>query len=579
MAFDGFTVAALTSELKKKIMGGRIYKIAQPEPDTLLITVKTISDTSRLLISANASFPLIYLTDKNRPSPQTAPSFCMLLRKHLQNGRITDVKQPGLERAIEIIIEHMDEMGDMRSHTLTAEFMGKHSNIILYDENKIITDAIKRIPASVSSVREVLPGREYFIPNSADKTDPLNTDEVEFYRKLFCIPMPLRKAVYTCFTGFSPLTSLELCERSDMDSERPANSLTLDERARIYHSFCDMINSIKNEEFFCGIYRDFDKPEFSSVILKKHICSEHFASPSEMLISYYADKEKSNRIRQRSADLRKLVTVFSDRAYKKRSIQEQDIQKTKNRDKYKKYGELLQAYGYNIKQGQASVKVPDYYDNDNEIEIPLKPELSAQENANQYFKKYNKLKRTFEAASEQLSETNAEITQLENISLSLELAENETDLTEIRQELINAGYLHSGKNERKNSTPSPPLKFLSSDGFEIFVGKNNYQNDEITFKMSDPDDWWFHAKDIPGSHVLLKTKGLKTEEIPDRAFEEAASLAAKFSKGSDTDKVEVDYIQKKEIKKPAGAKPGFVVYYTNYSMIADTDISNLRQIK
>ena len=579
MAFDGFTVAALTAELKKKITGGRIYKVAQPEPDTLLITVKTNSDTLRLLISANASFPLIYLTDKNRPSPQTAPSFCMLLRKHLQNGRIVDIKQPGLERTIEIIIEHMDEMGDMRSHTLSAEFMGKHSNIILYDENKKITDAIKRIPASVSSVREVLPGREYFIPNSADKTDPLNTDEVEFYRKLFSIPTPLRKAVYTCFTGFSPLTSLELCERSDMDPERPANSLTLDERTRIYHCFCDMINSIKKEEFFCGIYRDFEKPAFSSVILKKHICSERFESPSEMLIYYYADKEKNNRIRQRSADLRKLSSVFLERAYKKRSIQEQDIQKTKDRDKYKKFGELLQAYGYSIKQGQTSVKVPDYYDNDNIIEIPLKTELSPQENANNYFKKYNKLKRTFEAASEQLSETKTEITQLENISLALELAENETDLTEIRQERISAGYLHSGKNEHKNNTPSPPLKFLSSDGFEILVGKNNYQNDEITFKMSDPDDWWFHAKDIPGSHVLLKAKGLKTEEIPDRAFEEAASLAAKYSKGSDTDKVEVDYIQKKEIKKPAGAKPGFVVYYTNYSMIADTDIRNLRQIK
>jgi predicted ribosome quality control (RQC) complex YloA/Tae2 family protein len=274
-----------------------------------------------------------------------------------------------------------------------------------------------------------------------------------------------------------------------------------------------------------------------------------------------------------------MVSVFLERAYKKRTIQEQDILKTESREKYKKYGELLQAYAYNIQQGHTSVTVPDFYDGDKEIEIPLKSDLTPQENANAYFKRYNKLKRTFEAASEQLVETNAEIAELEGIALSLDLAENEEDLSRIRHELSEAGIIHSKTNEKKVQLSSPPLKFLSSDGFEILVGKNNYQNDEITFKMSEPSDWWFHAKDIAGSHVLMKTKGLKTDEIPDRAFEEAASLAAKFSKGARGDKVEVDYIQKKEVKKPAGAKPGFVVYYTNFSMMAGTDISGLSQVE
>ena len=579
MAFDGFTVAALKNELSEKITGGRVYKISQPETDTLLITIKNNSDTLRLLISANASFPLIYLTDENRQSPKTAPSFCMLLRKHLQNGRITSVCQPGLERIIEITVEHMDEMGDMRSHRLIAEFMGKHSNIILCDEENVITDSIKRIPPSVSSVREVLPGRDYFVPDSEEKLDPLKAEEALFYKRVFLASGHIQKALYSSLTGFSPLISLEVCERAGLEPDRPASCLNLEERARIFKAFCHIMDTLQKKDFHYGIYRDFEKKEFSVIPLKKHICSDTFENPSDMLMFFYSSKEKENRMKQKSADLRKMVSVFLERAYKKRSIQEQDILKTENREKYKKYGELLQAYGYNIKQGETSVKLPDFYDGDKEIEIPLKIELTPLENANTYFKRYNKLKRTFEAASEQLVETNSEIAELESIALSLDLAENEADLSRIRHELSEAGLIHSKTNEKKVQLSSPPLKFLSSDGFEILVGKNNYQNDDITFKMSEPSDWWFHAKDIAGSHVLMKTKGLKTEDIPDRAFEEAASLAAKFSKGAGGDKVEVDYVQKKEVKKPAGAKPGFVVYYTNFSMMAGTDISGLSRME
>lgn len=577
MAFDGLAVAALRNEFENKIKGGRVYKIAQPEPDTLLLTIKNNSDTLRLLISANASFPLIYLTDENRPSPKTAPAFCMLLRKHLQNGRITDVSQPGLERIIEISVEHMDEMGDMRCHRLIAEFMGKHSNIILCDEANVITDSIKRIPASVSSVREVLPGRDYFVPDPGEKLNPFETDEDAFYQKVFRCPTTIQKAIYTNVTGFSPLSSLEICERANMETDRPATSLTLEERRRLYAAFSDIVSALRSNSFDYGIYTDFVKTEFSVISLKNHICKESFETPSEMLIAFYAEKEKDNRIRQKSADLRKLVSVFLERAYKKAAVQEQDIAKTLDREKYKKYGELLQAYGYGVTPGQESITVPDHYDDNKEITIPLKPELTPQENANAYFKRYNKLKRTFDAANEQLEETRAEIAELEGLSYSLEIAENEDDLARIKQELSEAGLIHSKINADKKQKALPPLKFLSSDGFEILVGKNNYQNDEITFKMSEPTDWWFHAKDIAGSHVLMKTRGMKTEDIPDRAFEEAASLAAKYSKGSRGDKVEIDYVQKKEVKKPGGAKPGFVVYYTNYSMMAGTDISSLRQ--
>ena len=575
MAFDGITVSALKNELKGKLTGGRVYKIAQPESDTLLLTIKN-PDTQRLIISANASFPLIYLTDENRPSPKTAPGFCMLLRKYLQNGRISDITQPGIERIIKLEIEHMDEMGDLRPVYLIAEFMGKHSNIILTDENDNILDAIKRIPASVSSVREVLPGRTYFVPNTEDKADPLTLSENDFHQKIFKVAGNLQKALYSSLTGISPLIALEICERAGMEPDRPATSLSLDERNRIFTSFTELIANVKSSDYFCAVYNDFQKPEFSVIRLNRHAAFTPYNTPSEMLTAFYSAKEKDNRIKQKSADLRKLTSVFLERAYKKLGIQENDIEKTKGMDKYKKYGELLQAFGYGIEPGLKSVTVPDYYDNDKDIDIPLKPDLTPQENANAYFKRYNKLKRTFEAASLQLEDTKSEIAQLEGISLALDIAENEDDLLRIKQELTSAGYLHSKTNSSKKQVSSPPMHFISSDGFDIYVGKNNYQNDEITFKMSSPSDWWFHAKDIAGSHVLLKSGG---KEVPDRSFEEAGALAAFYSKGGKGDKVEIDYVQKKEVKKPSGAKPGFVVYYTNFSLMASTDISAIKKVE
>lgn len=575
MAFDGFTLAALKNELDSTLTGGRINKISQPESDELMLTIKKERYTYRLSICADPSFPLIHMTDTNRPGPEQAPSFCMLLRKHLQNGRIISVSQPGLERAIDICVEHMDEMGDLAPRHLIAEFMGKHSNIILTNEKNIILDSIKRIPSSVSSVREVLPGRPYFIPDTEKKMDPFSADEADFYTRIFSFSGPVYKALYSNFTGFSPAVSVEICNRAGIDADRPASSLSLDERKSIFDTINILMNDVSAGRFNCGIYFDGDKIEFSSIELKNRKPSSVFCSPSDMLIEFYSKKAVQNRMRQKSSDLRKLTSTFLERAYKKLSIQENDIEKTKNREKYRIYGELLQAYGYNITPGCSSVDLQNYYDNNSIITVPLKTELTPQENANAYFKRYNKLKRTFEAATHQAEETKREIDFLESVSNSLDLAENVDDLIQIRLELEDAGYLHASKNRNNTKFKTKPLHFISSDGFDIFVGKNNYQNDELTFKIADNNDWWFHAKGIAGSHVILKTGG---REVPDRTFEEAAALAAFYSKAKDQKKTEVDYVLKKEIKKPAGSAPGFVVYYTNYSLVADiADCEKLTQ--
>jgi predicted ribosome quality control (RQC) complex YloA/Tae2 family protein len=337
------------------------------------------------------------------------------------------------------------------------------------------------------------------------------------------------------------------------------------------------MDDIKNENFTPNIFYENDVPkEFSSIKMTMYDNCEEFDSISELLLEYYAQKDMVTRIRQKSSDLRRIVATALERSYKKLDIQERQLKDTEKRDKYRIYGELINTYGYNIEEGARSFKALNYYTNE-EIEIPLDPTLTPSENSVKYFNRYNKLKRTFEADSKLIEETSADIKHLESVATALDIATAEEDLVELKEELIEAGYIHrKAKNGKKTKITSKPFHYVSSDGFDMYVGKNNFQNDELTFHFANGNDWWFHAKKMPGSHVIVRTNG---KELPDRTFEEAASLAAYYSKGRDQDKVEIDYVLKKEVKKPAAAKPGFVVYYTNYSMMASTNINNIQLIK
>ncbi len=576
MAFDGIVIAGLVSELNKTVLNARIYKIAQPEKDALLLTLKGQCGQKRLFLSASASLPLIYLTEKNKPSPMTAPNFCMLLRKHISNGRIVKIWQPDMERIIHFEIEHLDDLGDVRRKTLTMELMGKHSNLIFMNEKKMIIDSIKHVSAQVSSVREVLPGRDYFIPTQG-KRNPLLADAQEFKTQALAKPVTAAKAIYGAYTGISPCVANEICYRSGIDADMPAAGLSEEEKLHLSSQFVWMMQDIREEKFVPNIIIENRRPlEFSSVRLTQyaHLECQESDSISSVLENYYAARDVYTRIRQKSADLRKIVSTALDRSRKKYELQMKQLQDTEKREKYKVYGELLNTYGYGLSEGAKSLEALNYYTNEM-IQIPLDAQLSASENAKKYFDKYSKLKRTNEALSELTVETKSEIDHLESIAASLDIALNEDDLVQIKEELTEYGYIRRRGHEKKQKVKSRPFHYRSSDGFDIYVGKNNYQNEELTFKLANGGDWWFHAKKMPGSHVIVKTNG---RELPDRTFEEAAMLAGYYSQGRDSEKVEIDYLQRKNVKKPNGSAPGFVVYYTNYSMAIHPDTAGTELI-
>lgn len=578
MAFDGMTIAGIVKEIDEKITGGRIYKIAQPEKDELLLTIKNNSGQTRLLMSADASLPLIYMTEANKPSPMTAPNFCMLLRKHLQNARIISVTQPGLERIVKFELEHLNELGDICRKYLVIELMGKHSNIIFYDDKNMIIDSIKHISGMVSSVREVLPGREYFIPKTQDKVDPMQVTKEEMKAALLKNSMPAFKAVYMEFTGISPCMAHEVCYRAKVDSDKPTGDLSPEEMDALAEHFWLVMQDVKEGNFKPNIVYENKQPKEYAVIPLTSYDKEHtlfFDSVSQLLEHFYAEKNLVTRIRQRSVDLRRIVQTALERNVKKYDLQMKQLADTEKREKYRVYGELLNAYGYGVESGAKSMEALNYYTNEM-ITIPLDPTLTPRENAKKYFDKYQKLKRTYEALTTLTQETKEEIDHLQSVNTSLDIALREEDLVQIKEELIESGYIRRKGGMKKEKITSKPFHYVSSDGFDIYVGKNNYQNEDLTFKFATGNDWWFHAKGIPGSHVVVKTNGA---EMTDRAYEEAGRLAAYYSQSRGQDKVEIDYTQKKNVKKPNGSKPGFVVYYTNYSLVIDSDISALRAVE
>ena len=582
MALDGLVISHIVNELNNNIIDGRINKINQPEKDELILTIKSNRQQYKLLLSANPSLPLVYFTNDSFTNPMVAPNFCMLLRKHLNSAKIISITQPDFERVINIKIEHYDELGDLCYKHLIIELMGKHSNIIFTDDNNIIIDSIKHISALVSSVREVLPGREYFIPKQENKCCPINITLEKFIKLATSSNKPLYKFLYTTFTGISPLLANEICNRASIESEIFANSLSEDLLQHVYNIFSRIIELTSTHEYKpCIVYQNDEPIEYCSIPLTCYTNStlREYDTICEVLNTYYSEKAIINRIKQKSIDMRHIITTSLERARKKYSLQEKQLDDTNKKEKYKIYGELLTTYGYNIANGSKNAIVNNYYTGE-DITIPLDPTITPIDNAKKYFDKYNKLKRTFVALSEQIVETKNEIDYLESISNSLDIALYETDLIDIKNELINSGYIRNRQKTPNKKSKGPkndnkPLHFLSSDGFHIYVGKNNFQNDELTFKFASNNDWWFHAKGIAGSHVIVKSNG---EELPDKTFEEAGQLAAYYSKGREQQKVEIDYIQKKHIKKPNNAKPGFVIYHTNYSLIATPNITSIQKI-
>lgn len=583
MPFDGSVVSSIVHELNNKLYNGKIDKVYQPEKDELLICIRCFRDSYKLLISASSTYPRVHLTEESKSNPSVPPSFCMLLRKHLIGGRIVQIRQPGFERIIEIDIDSADEMGYSTHKTLTAEIMGRHSNIIFIDKptGKII-DSIKRINFEISSVREILPGRIYEYPPSGGKTNPLTATKESFLSGISDMSGSIKAEKYLMnrYNGISPAVARDICLKANLDSDADLTDCSSEQLESLFIAFSKFQSAAANAVFRPNIvYKDGKASDFSCFILDiyKGYDLEEFAGISEAAERFFHQKDQKDRMKQKSGDIHKIIVNRLDRCYKKLEILSGELQEAEGSEKYKIYGDLIMSNLYNLQQGKEKVRLQNYYSPEGEyLEIQMDPRLSPSANAQKYYKHYNKSKNAIDKINAQLEENRQEIMYLETQLDNLDKCTEELELEEIRNELAEQGYLKSRKSiKNKKAKLSKPMRFLSSTGFEIFVGKNNVQNDYLTLKFAENQDIWLHTKDIPGSHVIIKTAG---KAVDDATLEEAANLAAFYSKGRMSSKVPVDYTRKKNVKKPGGAKPGMVIYDNYFTMYITPDGSKINNI-
>lgn len=584
MPFDGSVVNSVVHELNNRLINGRIEKVYQPEKDELLLHIRKHGENCKLLLSASAAYPKVHIAEENKPNPAVPPSFCMLLRKHLSGGRIIEVKQPEFERIIEIYIDSSDELGYSTNKILTAEIMGRHSNIVLIDKTtgKVI-DSIKRVSFEISSVREILPGIKYEYPPSNDKTNPLKVTKESFIERILRIPISTKAEKYfiNAYNGISPVISRDICFKAGFDGDTDLKQCSVKDIERIYTAFMQFQETILNASFNPNIvYKDGKAKDFSCFALdiyrdyEKH----EFGSISETIERFYCEKDLKNRIKQKSGDLHKIINNRLDRCYKKLEILGGELQEAEDSDKYRIYGDLIMSNMYRLQKGQSTARLLNYYSPETEyLEIPMDMRLSPSANAQRYYRRYNKSKNAKNKINHQIEESKQEIMYLETQLFNLDKCTEELEIEEIRNELAEQGYTKSRKTAgAKRVKISKPMCFISSSGFEIYVGKNNVQNDYLTLKFAVSNDVWLHTKEIAGSHVIIKAEG---RDVDDTTIREAANLASYYSKGRMSSKVPVDYTLKKNVRKPAGAKPGMVIYENYKTIYITPDEKTINGIK
>lgn len=565
MALDAVAIKALRDELQC-LVNGRIDKVHQPERDEIVIQVRTFEDHYRLVVSASSAHPRIHLTEHTKKNPVTAPLFCMLLRKHIGSGKITAIEQPGFERILKISVESYDELGDLTAKHLIVEIMGRYSNIILINDDGRVIDSIKHVDESVSSVREILPGGIYEAPPVQNKT-PLTefgSDSVLELGK----PFKADKALLDSVAGISPLTAREMVYSVFGTTDVNSQQININKASELKLAVIRLSKQVREGKFSPCLITDKSSGriiDFSAIDIKQYEDMaevNRYDTMNSLVDAFYYKRDMHERMRQKSADLTKLLNNHIERTAKKLGILERTLRDAENRDKYKIYGDLLTANIYRLEDGMKSIEVDNYYDPENKpVKIALDPSLSPAMNAQRYYKKYNKAKTALTEATKQIKAAKEDLRYLESTLLMVENTEAVEDINAIRAELGEQGYITRKQKtvKRRGGAPkSKPIHFVSSDGLDIYVGRNNTQNDYLTLRLANTSDWWFHTKDIHGSHVIIKL-GID-KDVPKATILEAAQLAAYYSQARESSQVPVDYTMIKNVRKPNGAKPGMVIY-------------------
>ena len=564
MPLDALCLTAVAGELRRSLLGGKIDKIYQPAREELLLCIRGRGENVRLLLSANPGHPRAHLTTRNRENPDTPPMFCMLLRKHLLGGRILELKQPPMERLLDFRLETIDELGDRVERRLVLEALGRNSNLILLDGEGRIIDCLRRVDGDMSRQRQVLPGLFYRLPPAPDKLDPMALDG-EGLRRALDNPTGREadKLLLDTFNGLSPLIARELAFRAGGDGEPLARELE------------KLPDAVRREDFAPYLLvREGKGTDVTFLPILQYgpqTESRRQESFSQLLDGFYEEREQMERVRQRGQDLVKSVTSARDRTARKLANQEKELEATETRERQRELGDLLTSNLHAMQKGMSTFRAVDYYDPEGkQTDIPLDPLLTPQQNAAKYYRAYNKAKTARQMLALQMEKGRRELEYLNSVLENISLAEGERDLQEIRQELAETGYLRRpGKaKDRGRKVSGKPMEFRSSAGLRISVGKNNSQNDRLTTKQAYKSDLWLHTQKIHGSHVILWLEGGGADA---RSLTEAAQLAAYFSQARDGKKVPVDYTPVKYVKKPAGARPGMVVYSTYQTAVVDPD--------
>lgn len=586
MSFDGIAIHALVDELKEKLIGGRIDKIQQPDPSTLILSVRQPGHHDRLLLSCNAQTARIGISTIQKQNPTQPPLFCMVMRKHMEGSKIIDIRQVGWERIVEIETEGFDELGEKATRVLIGEFMGKHSNLILINpETNVVLDSAKRLGFETSHYRQVLPGLQYVTPPPQDKI-AITDLTMEKMTEFFMDAQPsksLKKILLSNIAGIGPQTAAELIHRSGQNPDDRTDFLGQYDYDRIWQQILWLRELLEEKKYEPTFVEDGKKPHaFAPFALEQFAEMKQTVLPSmsELIELFIGKKEQSNILTQRAGDLERIINREIERCEKKLALQLDKVAEGESSEHFKVWGELITANLYQIKQGDHA-EVIDYYDPEQKtVTIPMKSNLTPNENAQKYFKKYTKAKIGAEQSQIQADHTMDEINYLDSIKNSLRNAQSMDDLQDIRLELEGASYVKAKLTKQNKKSKKPPvfkpLRLYYGD-IEIMLGKNNVQNDYVTVKLARNNDVWFHAKDIPGSHVVIRNHQ-EQRELPQEVLDFAAHLAAYFSKGRYSSLVPVDYTLKRHVHKPNGAKPGRVIYTDQKTIYITPDEEEIQRI-